>query len=358
MRPKRDSADVAAAKEAEGALRQEAPPWERIFDGIPDLIAILDCDHRIVRVNRALAERLGRTPQQCAGLKCYETICGASQPPAYCPHALSLADGKEHAAELAEGRLGGHFLVSTTPLRDEAGRLVGSVHVARDIGRQKKMQETLRHLLESSDHERHLISCDIHDGLAQQLAAALMQFEAFAYWREKDPEQAAKAHALGVQLVGEAHVEARRMIEGLRPPQFRGGGIVSAIEDLVQESSRRSPVKIAFSNNVAELHLAPRLENTVFRIVQECVNNACRHSKSKKVKIELTRHDDELRVEVQDWGVGFEVSRIEEGHFGLEGIQERARVFGGRAIIRSRPRRGTDVIVELPLPPVTVGRHA
>ena len=89
------------------------------------------------------------------------------------------------------------------------------------------------------------------------------------------------------------------------------------------------------------------MENTVFRIVQECVNNACRHSKSKKVKIELTRQGDELRVEVRDWGVGFEVGRVEEGHFGLEGIQERARVFGGRAIIRSRPRHGTDIVVEL-----------
>jgi PAS domain S-box-containing protein len=358
MKPKRDAANVVAAKEAEEALRKEAPPWERTFDSIPDLIAILDCDHRIVRVNRAMAERLGRTPRQCAGLKCYETICGSSQPPTYCPHVLSLADGKQHAAEQQESRLGGHFLVSTTPLRDEAGRIVGSVHVARDIGQQKKIQETLRHLLEASDHERQLISCDIHDGLAQQLAAALMQFEAFACLQDKDPEQAAKAHALGVQLVREGHAEARRLIEGLRPPQLREGGIVSAIEDLVRQSNRRSPVKIEFSSNVVELGLAPMLENTVFRIVQECVNNACRHSKSKKVKIELTRHDDELRVEVQDWGVGFEVGRIEEGHFGLEGIQERARVFGGRAIIRSRPRHGTDIIVELPLPPVAAGPHA
>jgi signal transduction histidine kinase len=159
-------------------------------------------------------------------------------------------------------------------------------------------------------------------------------------------------------LVREGHAEARRLIEGLRPPQLREGGIASAIEDLVRESNRRSPVKIEFFSNVAELHLAPGLENAVFRIVQECVNNACRHSKSKKVKIELTRHADELRVEVQDWGVGFEVGRIEEGHFGLEGILERARVFGGRAIIHSQPRHGTDIIVELPLPPVSADPHA
>jgi signal transduction histidine kinase len=71
------------------------------------------------------------------------------------------------------------------------------------------------------------------------------------------------------------------------------------------------------------------------------------------VKVDLTCQGHSLRVEVRDWGVGFEVSRVGEGHFGLEGIQERARVFGGRATIHSRPRHGTDIIVELPLPSVS-----
>ena len=353
-----NAAEITAGKQPDEELWEEKQLWERTFDSIPDLIAILDCKHQIVRVNRAMAERLGRTAQQCVGLKCYETLCGSNQPPAYCPHVLTLADGQEHAAEVEPSRLGGHFAISTTPLRDQAGGIIGSVHVARDIGEQKKIQETLRHLLESSDHERQLISCDIHDGLAQQLAAALMQFEAFAYWQQKDPDRAAKAHALGVQLVREGHAESRRLIQGLLPPQLREGGIVSAIEDLVRQSNRSGPVKIEFTSNAAEIRLEPMLENTVFRIVQECVNNACRHSKSQKVKIELTRHDDELRIEVRDWGVGFEVGHTQEGHFGLEGIQERARVFGGRAIIRSQPRHGTDIVVELPLPPVAAGPHA
>jgi two-component system sensor histidine kinase DegS len=100
---------------------------------------------------------------------------------------------------------------------------------------------------------------------------------------------------------------------------------------------------------VAQLKLAPMLENTIFRIVQECITNACRHSKSEKVTVELTLHDDQLRIEVRDWGVGFTMDRVGEGHFGLEGIQERAKVFGGRAVIKSSLRKGTDIVVELPL---------
>jgi signal transduction histidine kinase len=87
--------------------------------------------------------------------------------------------------------------------------------------------------------------------------------------------------------------------------------------------------------------------------VGRLIRNACRYSKSKKVKVELTQHDGQLRVAVRDWGIGFEVDRVYEGHFGLEGIQERARVFGGRVVIKSAPRKGTAIVVELPLNPAS-----
>ena len=157
-----------------------------------------------------------------------------------------------------------------------------------------------------------------------------------------------------MQLVREGNAEARRLIGGLRPPQLEEGGVLAAIERLVKECNKRNKVKIEFCSNVAQLKLVPMLENTVFRIVQECVNNACRHSKSKKVKVELTQQDDQLRIEVQDWGVGFKVDRVGEGHFGLEGIQERAKVFGGHAVIKSSLRKGTDIIVDLPLRPSSI----
>ena len=101
--------------------------WERTFDAVPDLIAILDTDHRIIRVNRSMAKRLGRQPEQCAGLACFQCVHGLENPPSICPHVLTLADGKEHVAELHEGKLGGDFLVSTTPLSDQQGNTIGAV---------------------------------------------------------------------------------------------------------------------------------------------------------------------------------------------------------------------------------------
>ena len=178
-----------------------------------------------------------------------------------------------------------------------------------------------------------------------------MQFEAYESLKENDSEQAAKTLNLGIQIVREGYAEARRLIGDLRSPQLDEGGLLAALESLVEVCNKRNKVKIELCSSVAQLELAPMLENTIFRIVQECITNACRHSKSKKVKVQLTQHGDQLRIEVQDWGVGFEIERVGEGHFGLEGIQERAKAFGGRAIIKSSLRKGTDIVVELPLNP-------
>jgi len=135
--------DITERKKVEQALQQAKLDWERTFDSVPDFIAILDNEHRIVRANQAMAQKLGVTPEQCIGLNCYSCVHGTTIPPECCPHSKSVKDGKEHIAEVLEPRLGGYFLVSTTPLRDKQGLMVGTVHVARNITERKQMQNKL-----------------------------------------------------------------------------------------------------------------------------------------------------------------------------------------------------------------------
>ncbi len=137
---------VAVARfRAENALLQAKEEWERTFDSVPDLIAILDDRYRILRANQAMAARLHDTPTHVVGLKCFSCMHGTDRPPESCPHTRTLQDGQEHVAEVHEGRLGGDFLISTTPLRNEHGQLVGAVHVARDITALKQAEERIRH---------------------------------------------------------------------------------------------------------------------------------------------------------------------------------------------------------------------
>ncbi|MGO9738579.1 MAG: PAS domain S-box protein [Desulfomonilaceae bacterium] len=136
--------DVTERKRAEEEVMRAKEDWERTFDAVPDLIAILDRDYRIVRVNKAMADRLGVTPAECIGLRCYQAVHGASEPPLFCPHRQLLEDGIEHTAEFHEERLCGDFLVSVSPLLGPVGELVGSVHICRDITERKRAENTLR----------------------------------------------------------------------------------------------------------------------------------------------------------------------------------------------------------------------
>jgi light-regulated signal transduction histidine kinase (bacteriophytochrome) len=91
-----------------------------------------------------MADRLGRTPEECVGLVCHEAVHGTSVPPEFCPHTSTCRDGKQHIVEVHEPALGGYFIVSTTPLFGPDGHLIGSVHVAHDITERKRIEDELR----------------------------------------------------------------------------------------------------------------------------------------------------------------------------------------------------------------------
>jgi PAS domain S-box-containing protein len=138
--------EMKEREQAQEAILRAKREWERTFDTVPDLIALIDDRFRIIRVNRTMADRLGISPREAVGKPCHNLICLRSDPPAFCPHAGLLSDGKEHTAEPADYRTDGFFIVSATPFHDGDGRLVGSVYVARDITDHKRAEEERRRL--------------------------------------------------------------------------------------------------------------------------------------------------------------------------------------------------------------------
>ncbi len=135
--------DITERKRAEEAALRAKEDWERTFNAVPDLIAIIDKDYGIIRANEAMASRLGLTPAECIGQKCYSVIHGTSEPPSFCPNVQLFADGMEHSAEAYVDRLGGDFAISVSPLLDSEGKLAGSVHVCRDITKHKRAQDQM-----------------------------------------------------------------------------------------------------------------------------------------------------------------------------------------------------------------------
>jgi two-component system sensor histidine kinase DegS len=210
-------------------------------------------------------------------------------------------------------------------------------------------------MLQSSDQERQLIAYEIHDGLAQYLMGAIMHLQMSKHLRSKCPHEATRAFDAGLEMVHKSLAEARRLIGarslsgGVRQPLLDEAGVVEAVAHLVSDFNAGKDPKVEFHSTLESGRLAPILENAVYRIVQEGLTNAWRHSRSKKVSVSVLQHGADLRMEIQDWGVGFDPQSVADGHFGLEGIQERVRLLGGRSAIESIPGKGTRIIVELPL---------
>jgi signal transduction histidine kinase len=210
-------------------------------------------------------------------------------------------------------------------------------------------QELLRQTLELAERDRELLAFEIHDGIAQHLAGAKMHLESSARLQQASPDQARQAFDKGLQLLREGIQEARRLVGGLHPPVLDTFGVVAAIEHLILQSQGPEGPQIEFSSHVRFDRLARPLENALFRIVQESLTNARKHSRSPKVRVELSDDGQKVCVAVRDWGVGFDPQKVAEGHFGLRGIRQRARLFHGQATIQSSPGDGTTIRVELPL---------
>ena len=169
--------------------------------------------------------------------------------------------------------------------------------------------------------------------------------------RARDAEAAEEMFDDAMRLLRDAIAEARRLISGLRPPILDESGVLAAVEYVVAECRQNSNSDIEFVHPADFPRIAPPLEIAVFRTVQECLTNACRHSRSKQIRVELQKNSDRVFIDVRDEGVGFDPAQVGVGHYGLQGIRERAKLFGGVAIVESSPGRGTRVHVELPLPP-------
>ena len=201
------------------------------------------------------------------------------------------------------------------------------------------------------ERDRKLVAYEIHDGLSQLLTGALYKFQSVTELQERDPDAARNMFDAAVGVLREALAEARRLISGLRPPVLDELGVVAAIDCLITEHHRHGGPEIEFVHDTPFARVAPPLESAVFRIVQECLTNACRYSQSKKVRVELAQSEGRVRIEVRDWGIGFDPAQVHGDHFGLKGIRERARLLGGAVTLETAPQQGTHIRIELPLLP-------
>jgi len=132
--------EIKQRKTVDAAILHAKKEWEDTVDSIPDFIALLDREHRLVRVNKPLARAVGMQPKEIIGENCCRILRGRDEVPEDCPHSKVMLDGCPYTLEVEDDQLGGFFQFTASPVHDSSDNtLIGSVLVGRDITNNKKM---------------------------------------------------------------------------------------------------------------------------------------------------------------------------------------------------------------------------
>ncbi len=240
-----------------------------------------------------------------------------------------------------------HAYVVISPIKDASGRHCGFAEVTRDTteGDHATANAILsRGIVRAEEAERRRVARELHDGINQLLGAAIFRFKDA---EERLPKtQPARSTIVEARKILECAIqEVRRISQNLRPIVLDTLGLKEALRGACSAFRRSAALSVRLDVSGLPESLPEEIELTVYRIVQEALNNAARHADARRVSVVVLRRANEIHLSVRDDGKGFTLGN--EGS-GLNNIRERAYFLGGRCEFRSLRGRGTSVQVTLP----------
>ena len=191
--------------------------------------------------------------------------------------------------------------------------------------------------------ERNRMARELHDTLAHSLSAVAVQLEAVDSTLESSPEEAHHLLTKALAQTRSGLAETRRAMQSLRASPLDDLGLRLAIQSLAEITAQRGGLQLEL--DLAELpELPPAIEQHLYRIAQEALTNVLKHAGASRLVVTLKRLEDKSQLIVCDNGVGFDLTAARRnGHFGLDGLEERAALIGGAVTVTSQPGRGTTV---------------
>ena len=218
----------------------------------------------------------------------------------------------------------------------------------------ENMRFYARKITQAQESERKRIARELHDDTIQSLIALSRRIEALRVSEETLPEPAVEHIRALHETTVEVIRSVRRFSQALRPSILDDLGLLPTLEELTTELNLQDGLQAEFWVHGEERRLSAEVELSLFRIVQEALNNVRKHAQASKVATVVELSDGYIKVAVQDNGIGFRPPALAEhptaaSRLGLIGMLERARLLGGVLIIDSAPGQGTKVIVNVPV---------
>lgn len=213
-------------------------------------------------------------------------------------------------------------------------------------------QEFGLRVIEMQEEERKRISREIHDGPAQMLAHVLMRSNVLEkVAREQTIDEIVNEFRQFKRILRDALYEVRHIIYDLRPMALDDLGLVPTLKKYLQTVEEyNQKAKIQFLYLGEEKRLDNSMEVALFRLIQESVQNALKHSEADTIQVKLEVTSKHVIAIVKDNGVGFDIHQKKENTFGLIGMRERVQMLDGKLSIQSRIGQGTTVMIKIPIP--------
>ena len=192
--------------------------------------------------------------------------------------------------------------------------------------------------------ERNRMSRELHDTVVHTLSGLSVQLEAAkAYWNV-NPDTAKNLLNQSLEATRSGLLETRRALKELRASPLEDLGLVSALQQVSQTAADRGRLALNISLPDQDLLLSPDVEQCIYRITQEALENVVHHANARRMTVKLTTQEKNITLVIDDDGMGFNPdSHSPSGHFGLAGMRERALLAGGELSIVSRPKSGTTI---------------
>lgn len=220
----------------------------------------------------------------------------------------------------------------------------------RVLEHEQKLQKLVDRMVRVQEDERRRVAHEIHDGLTQTLIAINHHLEAFAGdFAPQEPRGRERMDRV-LELARNVIDESRRITFGLRPTVLEDLGVAAAIR-LEVESLEAQGFRVSYTEELADARLSEAAETTLYRVAQEALSNARKHSGVDSAEVSLKLRGEEARMRIADRGVGFDAGELSQiGGLGLLGMRERVELIGGRLELESRVGYGTEISVAIPLP--------
>ncbi|MFH1790998.1 MAG: sensor histidine kinase [Candidatus Omnitrophota bacterium] len=209
-------------------------------------------------------------------------------------------------------------------------------------------------ILSLHENEKRRISRDLHDETGQiviALGAKLNLIEKAI--RDGNIDDARALIAENRDMISEIAVRMRAMALNMRPPAMDILGLSATLREYLSEITKSSNIKVEFNENLSGIKMDDDVEITLYRIVQEAMNNVVKHSNAGDVNVDLYHGDRNIKLIVKDNGSGFKITEVindaDPRKIGLKGIRERAHILGGVFDLKSEPGAGTRVEINIPV---------